>query len=250
MATANLLPRTDTLALGPSHLSRTKDETACPLQDNQLASLPRGHIMNRRFCILVRIALTLIGLALTGNPLWAQAGTSYPYWGSAPSGYRPADSFALPPGLSPGYNSQLLGLASPSYAPSYSPYLGMGSSSLDLRARADLLARLPGGPHLPSSDNKAYIWLSVPADAQVWFDDDKTKQTGEFRHFYTVPLTPGKPHVYVLRIRWMKDGKPVERTRRITVHARDRIHLDFLEQDSEKDSSAIRKEEASSATVK
>jgi uncharacterized protein (TIGR03000 family) len=207
--------------------------------------------MNRHFRIPERIALTLIGLTLTGSSLWAQAGTYYPYWGSAPSGYRPADSLTLPSGLSPGYNSQLLGFGSPSYAPSYSPYLGRGSSSLDLLARADLLARLPGGPHLPPSDNKAYIWLSVPADAQVWFDDNKTKQTGEFRHFYTVPLTPGKPHVYVLRIRWMKDGKPVERTRRITVHARDRIHLDFLEQDSEKAPSTLRNEDtSSSATVK
>jgi uncharacterized protein (TIGR03000 family) len=206
--------------------------------------------MNRRFRILERIALTLIGLTLTGSSLWAQAGTYYPYWGSAPSGYRPADSFALPSGLSPGYNSQLLGYGSPTYAPSYSPYLGMGSTSLDsILARQELLARLPGGPHLPRSDNKAYIWLSVPADAQVWFDDDKTKQTGEFRHFYTVPLTPGKPHVYVLRIRWMKDGKPVERTRRITVHAKDRIHLDFLGQDSDKGPSAGTKEEASSSAA-
>jgi uncharacterized protein (TIGR03000 family) len=207
--------------------------------------------MNRRFRIVEKTALTLIGLLLTGGPLWAQAGNPYPYWGSAPSGYRPADNMYLPPGMSPGYYSRSA-FGSPGYGMSYSPYFGTTPGDLSgITGRADLLARLPGGPHLPRADNKAYIWLSVPADAQVWFDDDKTKQTGEFRHFYTGELTPGKEYAYTVRIRWMKDGKAMERTRKVTVRAKDRIHLDFLDHEAEtKEATTQAEKTISSATAK
>jgi uncharacterized protein (TIGR03000 family) len=210
--------------------------------------------MIRRIRIPEQIALTLIGLALTGGPLFAQVGSSgnpYPYWGSAPSSYGMPDSIVRPPGLSPNYNSQL-GFGLSAYGPSYSPYFGTTLPNLDsMNARLDFLARLPGGTHLPPTDSKAYIWLSLPADAEVWFNDDKTKQTGEIRHFYTAELTPHKEYVYVVRVRWMKDGKPVERTRRLTVHARDRIHLDFLEHDAEKSpSTTSAKGSSSSAAAK
>jgi uncharacterized protein (TIGR03000 family) len=133
---------------------------------------------------------------------------------------------------------------------SYSPYFGTTPSALDsIIGRPDLLERLPGSPHLPRSDNKAYIWLSVPADVQVWFDGDETKQTGEFRHFYTEALIPGKEYEYTLKIRWMKNGKSVERTRKILVHAKDRIHLDFLDQDAEKPAVTTAEKQASPSAV-
>jgi uncharacterized protein (TIGR03000 family) len=214
--------------------------------------------MNHRFLSIERVALALLGLTLTGGPLRAQSGTYYPYWGSAPGGYRPADNSYMPPLLSPGsyYRSDFASPAapagSPAYGSGYIPYLPMRSGAFStLAAREDLLAHLPGGPHLPRSDNKAYIWLSVPTDAKVWFDGETTNQTGEIRHFYTPALTPGKEFVYSVRVRWTQNGKPVERTRRVTVRAKDRVHLDFLEHDEEKTTATTRGEEASpSATVK
>jgi uncharacterized protein (TIGR03000 family) len=77
------------------------------------------------------------------------------------------------------------------------------------------------------SDNRARIWLAVPADAQVWFDGEPTKQTGELRQFVSPPLAPGRSYTYAVRVRWTKDGKPVEEERRIRVQAGASSRLDF-----------------------
>jgi uncharacterized protein (TIGR03000 family) len=69
--------------------------------------------------------------------------------------------------------------------------------------------------------------LRVPADAEVWFDGEPTKQTGTLRHFTSPPLTPGKRFVYEIRARWTRDGKPAEETRRLHVHANEWLNLDF-----------------------
>ena len=79
------------------------------------------------------------------------------------------------------------------------------------------------------SDNRARIWLSVPADAQVWFDGEPTKQTGELRHFVSPPLAPGRSYTYDVRVRWTKDGKPVEEERRVRVRAGASSWSDFTQ---------------------
>jgi uncharacterized protein (TIGR03000 family) len=79
--------------------------------------------------------------------------------------------------------------------------------------------RPPAGRQAVPTDNRARIRLSVPADAQVWFDGEPTKQTGELRHFESPPLAPGRSYTYAVRVRWTKDGKPVEEERRIRVRA-------------------------------
>ena len=80
----------------------------------------------------------------------------------------------------------------------------------------------------PVQDNRTVlIDLRVPADAKIWFDNDPTKQTGTERLFVSPPLTPGKTFEYQIRTQWNENGKKLERTRRITVQAGDRIHLDF-----------------------
>jgi uncharacterized protein (TIGR03000 family) len=77
------------------------------------------------------------------------------------------------------------------------------------------------------SDNTAYITLQVPANAEVWFNGETTKQTGPTRHFDSPPLQPGKSYFYTLRVRWQKDGKAVEETRRVNVRANDRVSLEL-----------------------
>jgi uncharacterized protein (TIGR03000 family) len=81
----------------------------------------------------------------------------------------------------------------------------------------------------PAADNEAHIHMMVPAGAEVWFNDVKTKQTGTDRDFDTPELTPGKDYTYDVRVRWMdSSGKVVEQKRTLTVHAGDRLNMDMM----------------------
>jgi uncharacterized protein (TIGR03000 family) len=75
--------------------------------------------------------------------------------------------------------------------------------------------------------NEAQIRLRVPANAEVWFDGQKTNQTGTVRNFYSPPLTPGQSYRYQVRVRWMQDGRPVEQERIVRVRANSIEDLNF-----------------------
>jgi uncharacterized protein (TIGR03000 family) len=67
------------------------------------------------------------------------------------------------------------------------------------------------------TDTKAYVRVVVPADAELWFDGEKTAQTGTSREFVSPPLTLGTDYSYEIRARWLENGKPVDQTRSVTV---------------------------------
>ena len=69
--------------------------------------------------------------------------------------------------------------------------------------------------------------ITVPADAEVWFDGAKTTQTGPDREFASPPLRPGRSYSYDVRARWKDGGREVDRTRRVTFYAGDELTLDF-----------------------
>jgi uncharacterized protein (TIGR03000 family) len=72
------------------------------------------------------------------------------------------------------------------------------------------------------------VSVQVPvADAEVWFDDRLTQQTGLARQFQSPPLTPGGAYTYRVTARWVVNGQPVLRTRTILVQAGGRVTLDF-----------------------
>jgi uncharacterized protein (TIGR03000 family) len=78
------------------------------------------------------------------------------------------------------------------------------------------------------ADNSAMVAVRVPANAEVFFDDFKTSQTGEVRYFNTPPLTPGQVYTYHIRANWMQDGQPVTQTRAVKVEGGKRSAVDFL----------------------
>jgi uncharacterized protein (TIGR03000 family) len=86
------------------------------------------------------------------------------------------------------------------------------------------------------TDNRAQIWLRAPADAEVWFEGVKTKQTGALRHYFSPPLAAGQKYAYQVRVRWSKDGKPVERKQQIDVRAGDELRLDLSMAPAERNS--------------
>jgi uncharacterized protein (TIGR03000 family) len=67
------------------------------------------------------------------------------------------------------------------------------------------------------ADTKAHVGVVVPADAELWFDGEKTSQTGAMREFVSPPLTLGTDYAYEIRARWMENGKQVDQTRSVTV---------------------------------
>jgi uncharacterized protein (TIGR03000 family) len=79
-----------------------------------------------------------------------------------------------------------------------------------------------------ATDNRVLVTVRVPANAEIWFDDDKTSQTGSLRSFISPPLNSDGNFVYHLRARWTENGQPVEKTRRLEVHAGDRLFVNLF----------------------
>lgn len=83
--------------------------------------------------------------------------------------------------------------------------------------------------NVPEQNSRAVTMsIRVPADAEVWFGDVKTNVTGTERLFVSPPLEPGRDYTYEIRARWNENGRPVERTRTLQVHAGDRLNISFL----------------------
>jgi len=141
--------------------------------------------------------------------------TRYPFWGTAPQSFGPSRVTIPVPAMSPA------AVSNAARAMPNPPSVGVGVGGgfvLSFMAAGEAIA-----------DNKAHLWLRVPKDAEIWFDGTKTKQTGELRHFFSPPLTRGKRFSYEVRLRFMKDGKPVEETQRLVVEAGQTIRRDFTQ---------------------
>ena len=80
----------------------------------------------------------------------------------------------------------------------------------------------------PSNPNIAAMQVRVPANAEIWFDGDRTSQSGAVRHFESPALQPDKTFTYTIRARWTDGaGKVVDRTKQIKVQAGARVGVDF-----------------------
>jgi uncharacterized protein (TIGR03000 family) len=66
-------------------------------------------------------------------------------------------------------------------------------------ADAQTGGRLPTGPAQPPK--VATLDIFVPAEAELWFDNYKSSQTGAIRSFVTPPLPHGQEYAYQLRMR-------------------------------------------------
>jgi uncharacterized protein (TIGR03000 family) len=79
-----------------------------------------------------------------------------------------------------------------------------------------------------SDEGRVRIDVRLPqSDAQVWFQGNKTKQTGTERAFLSPPLSPGGEYVYEITARWMEKGKEVTQKRSVPVHPGERVKVDF-----------------------
>jgi uncharacterized protein (TIGR03000 family) len=77
-------------------------------------------------------------------------------------------------------------------------------------------------------DNAVVFDLRVPESAEIWINGAKTKQTGAMRKFVSPPLAADEKGSYDIRCLWTANGKQMEQTRQVTVHAGDRLSLSFM----------------------
>jgi len=140
----------------------------------------------------------------------------YPYsLGYSPytSGYYPYSSMYYP------YSDDYL---SDSYAtePYDDSYLGSGSTYNPSYSSSSYQP--------PQQDNlTANVTVTLPADAELWFNGTKLNSTGTVREFRTPPLALGHKYTYDIRARWNEDGHPVTQTQEVTVTPGGLVRLEF-----------------------
>ncbi len=65
----------------------------------------------------------------------------------------------------------------------------------------------------------ATIIVTLPADARLTIDDEATASSTERRVFVSPELAPGREFSYTLKAEWVRDGKTIVISKRITVSA-------------------------------
>lgn len=73
----------------------------------------------------------------------------------------------------------------------------------------------------------AHFDIMVPPSAEIWFNNDKTSQTGSMRSFVTPALEPDRDFTYTVRAKWNQGGTTVDQTRKLIVHGGERMALAF-----------------------
>jgi len=76
-------------------------------------------------------------------------------------------------------------------------------------------------------NNRAYITVMVPADAEVYFDGAPTQQRGPVRTFTTPVLDTGRNYTYQVRAKWTQNGQPMDQTRSLQVQPGRTATVDF-----------------------
>lgn len=139
------------------------------------------------------------------------------YYGAAQysTGYTPTARLVSPP---PGVGLRSDPVAEAAYSAPVYPVQSPSYPSI-----------YPVSPPLAAvTDNTAKVEVRVPADAEIWFEGQKTSQTGSDRIYSSPSLDAGQDYSYEVRARWSADGKPVDQTRKVAVHAGDHVLVDFL----------------------
>src|SRR5262249_6232093 len=69
------------------------------------------------------------------------------------------------------------------------------------------------------SNNVATVTVTVPPNAEVWFNGTYMTQTGAVRQFTSPPLTPGRNYTYRVTARGRANGQQVVQSRDLAVTA-------------------------------
>ncbi|OAI54212.1 hypothetical protein AYO44_15290 [Planctomycetaceae bacterium SCGC AG-212-F19] len=194
--------------------------------------------MRKTLIVLTLVVLTV--LATAGNASAQRRGFGGG-WGSVPyyyggGGYYSPSYYYGDRGYSPYYQGANYGYApsyyytAPNYAINPTPYYNATPVVQTPIARPS--QSFYSGPE--GAQQSVVLTVVLPtADAQVWFGDTATTQQGTQRVFQSPALEPGKNFIYTLKARWMENGQAVERERKVTVQAGQRITVNFRDNSGE-----------------
>jgi uncharacterized protein (TIGR03000 family) len=135
---------------------------------------------------------------------------------------------------------------SPGFKPGYGYYPGPGPGTYPWMDGPDipfnrrkLMPAFPNTP-LPNEGSMlreevdllppgaALILVSLPGEAELWFDEMKTSQGGSYRRFLTPPLPSSRKLEYTLRVRWQIHGVELTRVEKVQVVSGGRFTVNFL----------------------
>lgn len=153
-------------------------------------------------------------------------GRGYPGYGGYYPGYSGSGYFGY---YSPGYASGYTYLdTAPNYYSAPSATYRTPSSGYSSFYGSDMTPA-SGESNPPRQDNDGILFeVRVPANADIWFDGNRTTQKGSLRQFTSPPLDPNGAYSYEIRARWMENGRQVDRTEKVTGHSGERMTVDFL----------------------
>ncbi len=186
-----------------------------------------------RFALSVRVAAVLV-CALPGvsfAQVWSAEGPATRHdsgyvdpWSSSGPGMGVMSGRGYSPSYYPAYQSFYV--PAYTYTPTWysnpQPLVlsSSGSSTSPLTLEEEQEAR--------ADATHAAIQVRVPANAEIWFDNHKTRQTGSMRTFVSPPLETGKTFTYNIHARWMdSSGKVIDQTKQVEVQAGKRSMADF-----------------------
>jgi uncharacterized protein (TIGR03000 family) len=84
-------------------------------------------------------------------------------------------------------------------------------------------------PRKEKQETRARLLVRLPADAQLYIDDNLMKSASTQRTFVTPLLRPGQTYFYDLRAEVVRDGKTVRQTRRVLLRPGDAVEATFAD---------------------
>jgi uncharacterized protein (TIGR03000 family) len=168
----------------------------------------------------------------------------YPgYWG----GYYPSYSYGYSPYYSPysyyGYPSYAY--SSYSYPSPYGySYYNPSTATYAAAPQSGQYQSFYYAPNADAQDRRAHVEVLVPQNAEVWFDDHKTQESGTDRFFVSPPVDPNSRYFYNIRARWTDNGRTVERTRKVSFQPGQQIRVDFMREQAGDQQPAVERREA------
>ncbi len=148
-------------------------------------------------------------------------GRGYGGWGWGWGGYGLGYGLGYGYGY-PGYYGNYYGS---DYYPYYDSGFAYAPTATDYQSfyPPDYTAMSTAAP----SSTTALVRVRTAPGAQLWFDDTATTQTGAVRVFTTPELQPGKQYEYHVKVRWMDNGKAVEKTKTVDVTPGQVVNVDL-----------------------